>query len=121
MLCTCYAHAMHMHAKVLSELQLNMRLGASERAAVVAQEFEGCATPHRHAALQPYPATLRAARLQSPRAQAAPLMYPRCTFLFAKLVGLRHLVESADPRCLCPLACSLTHSPTHSLTHSLTH
>ena len=27
--------------QVLSELQLNLRLGASERAAVVAQEFEG--------------------------------------------------------------------------------
>jgi len=53
--------------QVLSELQLNMRLGASERAAVVAQEFEGC------------------------------------TFLFAKLVGLRHLVESADPRWLLEL------------------
>jgi len=53
--------------QVLSELQLNLRLGASERAAVVAQEFEGC------------------------------------TFLFAKLVGLRHLVESADPRWLLEL------------------
>ena len=74
--CTCHAHAMHTlctrhaHAtrmQVLSELQLNLRLGASERAAVVAQEFEGC------------------------------------TFLFAKLVGLRHLVESADPRWLLEL------------------
>ena len=61
---------MHVHyacTQVLSELQLNLRLGASERAAVVAQEFEGC------------------------------------TFLFAKLVGLRHLVESADPRWLLEL------------------
>ena len=33
----------HDHSlQVLSELQLNLRLGASERAAVVAQEFEGC-------------------------------------------------------------------------------
>ena len=59
---------MHMHMlQVLSELQLNLRLGASERAAVVAQEFQGC------------------------------------TFLFAKLVGLRDLVESADPRWLLEL------------------
>lgn len=61
---------MHVHyacTQVLSELQLNLRLGAIERAAVVTQEFEGC------------------------------------TFLFAKLVGLRHLVESADPRWLLEL------------------
>lgn len=53
--------------QVLSELQLNLRLGASERSAVVAQEFEGC------------------------------------TFLFAKLVGLKSLVEEADPRRLLEL------------------
>ena len=60
---TCCMHML----QVLSELQLNLRLGASERAAVVAQEFQGC------------------------------------TFLFAKLVGLRDLVESADPRWLLEL------------------
>ena len=70
--CACahvraHARALRICTQVLGELQLNLRLGASERAAVVAQEFEGC------------------------------------TFLFAKLVGLRHLVESADPRWLLEL------------------